>query len=205
MPRKVPLFVATLLGPLIVAAWILTTDRANHMAKPEKYEPLEDSPLEEGASRLDRTICFETGRMVKSAVDSIGGRVKPIDWGCKVKNTSSGEYEVESSLLVSNRRSPVRYTVLITGGILHEEEDLLDGKWDKIRLHGFHRSFVSLSNFGIPKSRFQTLAELPTRAFLGGGAYGPLRALSLGIPIPGSWEVGRCVSCSDMGHSSLVR
>lgn len=130
MPRRVLLFVATLLGSLMIVAWILVTDRAD----------------------IDRRICSRTGLLVSSILHANGGVVEPIDRGCEVKNTGGGRCEVESSFSLMNDPTPVRYTVLITGVTFHEADATLAvAKWDKIKIHGFHDDFVSLLDFCCPK------------------------------------------------------
>lgn len=170
MPRRVLSFVATLLGPLILAAWILSIDSGQQIAKSENQEAPKGDAMEEGASRLDRAICVETGLVVMAAVNALLLRATAIDQGCEVKTIGIASYEVESSLQVRNRRTPVRYTVVVTEGGIDEKDGFFDGKWDKIRVHGFHRAFVPLSDFGIPKSRFQNYYELRLRTFLNGGS-----------------------------------
>ena len=141
MKRTAVFVVATLLGTFMIAAWVVMSDRALQVAKTESRE----------ISRLDLTICFETGLEVKSAASRFGATIKPIDQGCKVENIGDGEYEVESSFLVKNGSTPIHYTVRIGGGVVHEEEYLQGASWYAIKLHGFNRDFVPLMDFGLSR------------------------------------------------------
>ena len=167
MPRQVLLFLAVLIGPLILAAWILSIERPDTLVKPEDHDATKGRLSTAEGSLLDRTICVETGQAIRFALSAIGIEVNPVDRGCKVTHTGGGKFEVESSFLVRERTTPVRYTVLIIDGVIDESEEVLNGKWDRIRLHGFHRNFVPLPDFGIPNARFETFTEQRMRAFLG--------------------------------------
>lgn len=71
-----------------------------------------------------------------------GFPVQPIHRDCKVTYSGGGKFEVESSFLVKNNPTPIRYTVLIVEGVIDEAQSWLVGKKEKMKLHGYHEDFV---------------------------------------------------------------
>jgi len=159
MPRIVLLLIAALLATSVLAQWVAIAERDSRVADSGSHEPFEDSAQVAGASAdpsprtakiADSNLCFSSNnRLTMILYIHTAVMTKPIHGDCKVTRTGGGEYEIESSFLVGDNPTPIRYTGL--GNILAESSSD-DGTYiipslKKIKLHGFHDDFVSIRSF----------------------------------------------------------
>lgn len=152
MPRGVYAFTGTLLGPLMFAVGVLAAERPDAMAKPDDHETSMGSPTVNRASSIDwRDFCYISigSSTIERYMRMNGVRVGLVRGDCKVTDTGGGEFEVESSFLVEDNPTPIRFTVLIVEGksSIHDGDGWIKGKKEKIKLHGYHDDFVLISDF----------------------------------------------------------